>query len=234
MIDIERVRKRLEALGLNPNSASQKAGLNRDYVRDILRGRIREPSALRLSKLANALECEPQDLLGDEIAPTDHNLTPENDPFGVGRWAAEATFRNDRSFLSSILLDIHDGLLSAISNRLPNETSSWASPDITLPQLLAIGHALGVIGLSQVKEALLVLGWLHQAKSDPNFHLDELPADEIAPFVPKAMPHLIKPGLQMWQSIMRTVLSANDLSEGLKAAEEMLGAQRRTTAREAG
>jgi transcriptional regulator with XRE-family HTH domain len=64
MIDKERVKERLVATGLNANSASQKAGLGRDYVRDVLRDKIRDPSAQRLRRLADALECDPGYLLG--------------------------------------------------------------------------------------------------------------------------------------------------------------------------
>lgn len=66
MIDVERLKTRLEATGLTANAASQKAGLGRDYVRDILRGRIQEPSALRLRRLASALDCTEAYLLGQD------------------------------------------------------------------------------------------------------------------------------------------------------------------------
>ena len=79
MINIDRVRERLDALGLNPNAASQKAELNRDYVRDILRGRIREPSALRLTKLAQALECSPEYLLSDTEGDSASRDRPADD-----------------------------------------------------------------------------------------------------------------------------------------------------------
>lgn len=61
----ERVQARLETLGLSANKASVEAGLGRDYVRDIIRGKVREPSADRLRRLAFVLRCSPLYLLGE-------------------------------------------------------------------------------------------------------------------------------------------------------------------------
>lgn len=59
-----RIQERLSALGLNALSAAKKAGLGDDFVRDILRGKVRKPSAERLARLAEALECSVNYLLG--------------------------------------------------------------------------------------------------------------------------------------------------------------------------
>ncbi len=64
MIRLDRIQHRMQALGLNPNSASQRGGLDRDYVRNILRGKIKDPSASKLTQLAEALQCSPAYLLG--------------------------------------------------------------------------------------------------------------------------------------------------------------------------
>lgn len=61
----ERIQERLTALGISANKASVDAGLGRDYVRDILRGKIKEPSADRLVRLASILKCQVLYLLGD-------------------------------------------------------------------------------------------------------------------------------------------------------------------------
>jgi transcriptional regulator with XRE-family HTH domain len=60
----ERIRARMEDLGLNPYSTAAKAGIGQDYVRDILRGRIKRPGADKLYKLAAALECTGSYLMG--------------------------------------------------------------------------------------------------------------------------------------------------------------------------
>lgn len=62
----ERIRERMDVLGLNPYSAAKKAGLGADYVRDILRGKVKHPTAERLGRLAEALETSLQYLLGNE------------------------------------------------------------------------------------------------------------------------------------------------------------------------
>lgn len=53
----------MKAMGLNPYSTARKAGLGSDYVRNIFRGKIREPSATKLQQLAKALETSPEFLL---------------------------------------------------------------------------------------------------------------------------------------------------------------------------
>lgn len=63
----QRIRERMDALGLNPFSAAQRAGLGEAYVRDILRGKSKNPSADKLGKLAVALETSLTYLIsGDE------------------------------------------------------------------------------------------------------------------------------------------------------------------------
>lgn len=52
----QRLRERLDGTGLNPFSAARRAGVGADYVRDILRGKVKNPSAARLSALAKVLE----------------------------------------------------------------------------------------------------------------------------------------------------------------------------------
>lgn len=59
-----RIRTRMRELKLSQRGAAMKAGLGEDYVRDILRGRIREPSFVKLQALAKALDVSPAWLLG--------------------------------------------------------------------------------------------------------------------------------------------------------------------------
>lgn len=61
----ERIQARLEALGLSQLAAAKKAGQNADFVRDILHGRVKDPGAMRLAKLARALETSVSYLLGE-------------------------------------------------------------------------------------------------------------------------------------------------------------------------
>lgn len=65
----DRIQSRLEATGLSANAASTFAGLGRDYVRDILRGKVKDPSADRLDRLAVTLGCSLAYLLGSEEEP---------------------------------------------------------------------------------------------------------------------------------------------------------------------
>lgn len=56
------VTRRMKALGLNPKSLSKKAGLNQTFVRDLSKGKSRNPRADSLDKLATALGCTVSDL----------------------------------------------------------------------------------------------------------------------------------------------------------------------------
>lgn len=55
----KRLKFRMDFLGLNAYQTAKKAGLGDSFVRDILRGRTRSPSAENLAKLAAALETTP-------------------------------------------------------------------------------------------------------------------------------------------------------------------------------
>lgn len=54
----------MDELKINPYQTAKKAGLGGSFVRDILRGRTRSPSAENLAKLATALDTTPERLLG--------------------------------------------------------------------------------------------------------------------------------------------------------------------------
>lgn len=64
MIRVDRVELRLQETKLNPFAAARKAGLDASYVRDILRGKIKEPGAAKLEALAKTLGCTPAYLMG--------------------------------------------------------------------------------------------------------------------------------------------------------------------------
>lgn len=66
---IERIQDRMAVLKLNPFSTARKAGLGADYVRDLIRGKVKEPSADRLGRIAEALECSLPYLIGREEEP---------------------------------------------------------------------------------------------------------------------------------------------------------------------
>jgi len=55
----KRLKFRMDFLGLNAYQTAKKAGLGDSFVRDILRGRTRSPSAENLAKLAVALDTTP-------------------------------------------------------------------------------------------------------------------------------------------------------------------------------
>lgn len=63
----ERVRARLDALGINPFEAARRAGLQRGYINELLSGKKR--SVRQLDKIAAVLECDPEYLRGAQPEP---------------------------------------------------------------------------------------------------------------------------------------------------------------------
>jgi transcriptional regulator with XRE-family HTH domain len=72
---IVRLRLLMKARKIGQKALSAKAGLNDTYVRDILKGKSRNPRNAHLQKLALALECHVSDLTG-ELEPPDDGATP--------------------------------------------------------------------------------------------------------------------------------------------------------------
>lgn len=70
----KRVKERMDALELNAFETAKRANLGSSYVRDILRGKARNPAAANLAKLAEVLRTTPEYLLGRK--PEDSTLRP--------------------------------------------------------------------------------------------------------------------------------------------------------------
>lgn len=66
---IDRIRGRLDALGLRPATAAKAAGLHPDYLRNILDGKSLSPRADKLAQLARVLHCDLPFLLGEGAPP---------------------------------------------------------------------------------------------------------------------------------------------------------------------
>jgi transcriptional regulator with XRE-family HTH domain len=65
---MERIQARLDRLGVSSEAASKKAGLGRDFIRNIKRGKSKSPGSEQLAQLARkGLECSPEYLLGDDF-----------------------------------------------------------------------------------------------------------------------------------------------------------------------
>ena len=68
------VRRAMDALDYNALRTAKEAGLGDSFVRDILRGRTKSPSADNLRRLAQALHTTPEALMGREVG--DSTLRP--------------------------------------------------------------------------------------------------------------------------------------------------------------
>lgn len=58
------IHRRMRELKLNQKNLAERAGLNEDYVRDILRGKSKRPQAGHLVAIADVLNCSIDDLFG--------------------------------------------------------------------------------------------------------------------------------------------------------------------------
>lgn len=95
-----RIRERLESLGLSDEAAARKAGLQRDYLRNLKRNRQISPRGQNLARLAAVLGCSVDELI-DGIAPTPVAMTerrialPIRYEAAAGAWAAVDEFADE-------------------------------------------------------------------------------------------------------------------------------------------
>jgi transcriptional regulator with XRE-family HTH domain len=62
------LRARMAERKIGQKELAKRAGVNETYVRDILKGRSRNPQAAKLARVAAALDCEIHDLMPDPAA----------------------------------------------------------------------------------------------------------------------------------------------------------------------
>ena len=81
---VDRLKARMSAAGLNQHSLAVKARLHEDRVRNILRGRSRNPRADTVEALADALGVPPAWLLGrDDSTQATLYATESTDPMAI-------------------------------------------------------------------------------------------------------------------------------------------------------
>jgi transcriptional regulator with XRE-family HTH domain len=90
----DRIQERLDALGLSAAGASVQAGLNKDAIRNILRGRSASIRSDSLRALAAVLQCSESWLVGGgdkpvEIAKTAGEWLDVRHEVGIGYWKTE-------------------------------------------------------------------------------------------------------------------------------------------------
>lgn len=119
MISIERLEKRMAEVGLNPYSTAKKAGLGPDYVRDLLRGKVKQPSAVRLRELAIALDCSPEYLMGVGTEPGERPVTWERGAADAVKLGVEHRIRDGYFEKASAFKPLRDEafwVVSALTN----------------------------------------------------------------------------------------------------------------------
>lgn len=82
----QEIQRRLKKLGLTPITAAQKAGIPRDSIRDIVRGKSLHPSHSLLVKVAHVLECKPEELTGEPASPGEGLLADVYEAYHSLEW----------------------------------------------------------------------------------------------------------------------------------------------------
>lgn len=118
----KRLKLRMDMLSMNPTETAKKAGLGASFVRDILRGKTRSPSADNLEKLAKALNTTVDWFNGDaEMSRS----SARNEKFEVNALAVKGIIQAgawlDRSVIDDYD-DDHETIPVARDPRFPHAT----------------------------------------------------------------------------------------------------------------
>jgi transcriptional regulator with XRE-family HTH domain len=154
-ISIERLKSRMREMGLNQLSTAKAAHLGEDYVRDLVRGKVKQPSATRLTQLAEALHCSPGYLMGMDppqsavvSSPHDERIAQDAQTFMSNAMKEP----NPRVFVYIMRSYLEFHISSIITRALPNldKTDAAAlvgSDDLafTLSSKAIVAHAIGIL-----------------------------------------------------------------------------------------
>lgn len=153
-ISVDRLKSRMRELGLNQLSTAKRAGLGADYVRDLVRGKVRQPSALKLTKLAEALECSPSYLMGLDKPEPRKPLRSREQLEDVGsnvRIFDEVVTSGEFERMSAtLLMMISDSLSRSMQDHLPEADDEdrdilFSGDGLSLTRRASLAHALGLI-----------------------------------------------------------------------------------------
>lgn len=150
---ITRIEQRLSDLGISANAASEKAGLNREFIREMKRPKKYKsgPSTSNLVKLARALDVSPSWLLTgmddsgfvshDEIHATDDNEEPKSAGSQTGRRGIPADTIPQLDVVAGLggggMLAVHDGIADGNGFTFAAESISdyWRLPAQTMHRI---------------------------------------------------------------------------------------------------
>lgn len=113
----DRIRGRLDALGMNPFDAARRIGAERTFINDLLIGKKDSIRRAAIPRVAEVLDCDPEFLIGAQDTPRRAAAqtpprTPENGPlagaagvplFGI---AEAGTWRHPRAYAPSATLPL--------------------------------------------------------------------------------------------------------------------------------
>lgn len=104
----EKIIERMEAKNLSIAELERRAGLSIHSVRNILKGRIKKPSAQSLQAIAEALECSIVDLINSSPSKRGEGYSPEFQGRMKKRWPLD---------YPPLMLDCSEKILKLISEK---------------------------------------------------------------------------------------------------------------------
>lgn len=99
------VHRRMRLMHLNPKSLAKKAGVGESYVRDLMRGKSKNPRHDLLQKLAQALCCSILDLInpgGAQKQPSDSEIVDQPDELALLRFYRLLSFEGKKAALQGM------------------------------------------------------------------------------------------------------------------------------------
>lgn len=102
-----RIQKRLDALGESPEAVSKAAGLGRDAIRNIMRGRSQHPTSRTIEGLARELHCDINWLMNGDGRP-EMTATRDDEIELLRRYRAMTTEQRAGALGMVRLIDVSD------------------------------------------------------------------------------------------------------------------------------
>jgi transcriptional regulator with XRE-family HTH domain len=141
---INNLERRMRLRGLTQKSLALKAGLNETAIRDILKGRSKDPQFTTLNGIARVLGCAVEDLFGDppklSVRAGVGEAAPQPYPASVGVEAEEAAPFTSDLYIDELDLVTSPSPKALADGRRQRAISTWQIPEDAIEKFLG-NHA---------------------------------------------------------------------------------------------
>lgn len=138
-MNLKRLQLLMEERGLNPFATARRAGLKPDYVRDLLREKVKEPSAEKMQALARALGVSVDFLMDedlDEVMKRPIGLTlngtarlPISYEVSAGTWLEVDDIRDEPFGYVEVLVPVQYSRMRQWAERVRGDSMNKMIPD---------------------------------------------------------------------------------------------------------